>query len=140
MFLRQVLGSILMVALPAIAVPRPMTEAELTEKATHVITGTVVSKAESTPTPGFDVRINGVVEVQVESVQKGAEVVPGDRVAVHYWHITPNPNPIKPPPIGGTFGQWCIPAEADRIRVFVTGNRRVGFNVIENDGFKKLSP
>ena len=136
MFRRTFLSVFMLAAMPGVAAVRPMTFEERQKAASCIVTGTVVSKTESHPDKPFEVKIYGVVEIVVESVQKGSVVKVGDRVAMHYWRM--EPNPVRPMP--GHYGQYYIPAESDRIQVFIDAKLSSGFSVLEPNGFEKSHP
>lgn len=137
MLRRTFLSVFMLAAMPGVAAVRPMTFEERQKAASRIVTGTVVSKTESHPDKPVEVKIYGVVEILVESVQKGSDVKVGERVAVHYWRM--EPDPIRPV-IGGHYGQYFIPAEADRVQVFVKTKLSSGFSVLEPNGFEKTQP
>ena len=132
-----------LVAIPLawiMATPRaemaPMSESNLLARATHVVSGRVVDVIERRQAQHQGERIDGQAVIEVDVVQKGNEVKPGERMAVRYWRVIPDPTkPVAP----GHYGHWGVPPMAASVQVFVSGSRNAGYDVLSPNGFYRMT-
>jgi hypothetical protein len=110
----------------------------LLETASHAIHGTVVhtyERQEKKDGRGFEWTY-GVAEIKVVRVAKGSEIKAGDRTFVRYWEKKWVGGGSPPP---DSNGNWEIPSATDSVEVFVEGNRETGYDVLQPNGFFKVT-
>jgi hypothetical protein len=129
---------------PAVAEKVDLSPEQLRKTATHVVVGEVVAVFERTDTDGSWKRTRHVAEVRVTECEKGEGLKAGDLVYVRYWRRAWKGWGAPPP---STSGHRGLPAEGERLRVYLArnaydgfgeDNRDGGFNVIGANGFEKL--
>jgi hypothetical protein len=144
-------GSLLLAALglallaPVVIAERPVLSADrLAAESTHVVVGRVVgiySKTESRP--GDESRTRYLLEIEIESCEKGDGLDAGELVYARCWRRAPRAGlrlfsrPIPP----GPSGHVPVPGEGDRIRAWLakgrygpTGQTDEGFAVVYPNG------
>jgi len=129
---------------PAVAEKVDLSPEQLRKTATHVVVGEVLAVYERTDQDGSWKRTRHVAEVRVSDCEKGEGLKSGDLVYVRYWRRAWQ-GPGAPPP--STNGHRGLPAEGERVRVYLArnaydgfgeDNQDGGFNVIGANGFEKL--
>src|SRR5688572_17276522 len=78
----------------------PMSEDELAKKATSIVVGTVKANYKDTRRDAAWENSNGVVEIAVESVERGDDLKPGDVIFARFWLKKWIRNDLSPPPYG----------------------------------------
>jgi hypothetical protein len=128
-----------LVAITVANAERPAQSREqLLESASHAITGTVIrtyERHEQKDDRGFEWSY-GVAEITVALVTKGSDIKSGDRVFVCYWEKKWVGGGSPPP---DSYGNWEIPRAADSVEVFVDGDRETGYDVLNPNGFFKVT-
>jgi hypothetical protein len=128
-----------LVAITVANAERPAQSRErLMESASHALTGTVVrtyERQEQKDDRGFE-RTYGIAEINVSLVTKGSDIKQGERAFVRYW-VKKWIGGGSPPP--GSNGNWGIPMATDSVEVFVEGNRETGYDVLQPNGFFKVT-
>jgi hypothetical protein len=77
---------------------------------------------------------SAVAELQVESVLKGIDVQPGDKISVKYWWRKWLPGTA---PMPGSDGNAKLPTEGETLQVYLSGTRGTGYQVLLPNGFVK---
>ena len=122
-----------------VSAERPAQSRErLLESASHAITGTVVrtyERQEKKDDRGFEWTY-GIAEIQVAMVTKGSDIQAGDRAFVRYWKKKWVGGGSPPP---DSYGNWEVPEATDSVEVFVEGDRGTGYDVLQPNGFFKVT-
>jgi hypothetical protein len=100
--------------------------------ASHALTGKVAGTYERIEKRADFETTYGIAEVAVERVDKGAEIVAGDRIFVRYWRKR-WVGKGNPPP--DHYGHWNLPEATDAVVVYVRGDRTSGYDVLSPNGF-----
>ena len=110
----------------------PLSPEALKAEATHVVTG-LVKAVYSLDKPSErygqgTIETDYLLEIEIQSVEKGDGLKPGDLVYARLWKV-------KKPGVTGTpgpYGHFIIPATDDRIRAFLTSGRYPPLNQSDN--------
>ncbi len=128
-----------LLVISVVSAERPAQSRErLLESASHAITGTVVrtyERQEKKDVRGFEWTY-GVAEIKVVRVAKGSEIKAGDRTYVRYWEKKWVGGGSPPPDSNGNSE---TPSATDSVEVFVEGNRETGYDVLQPNGFFKVT-
>ncbi len=114
------------------------TESKLAERCSHAFEGVVVQIYTTVKQTSADFEHTyGIAEVDVRDVNKGDEMEPGDRVYVRFWRKRwVGIGKAEP----DHYGHWNIPSQGDRVRVYVKGDGKAGFDVMSPNGFFEVQP
>ena len=102
--------------------------------ATHIVVGTVKFIGTHEEKDAKWLKTSGVVEVQVDAIEKGKRIEPGDAVYARFWQqgwIGKG----NPPPSGSGHR---LPKKGDRVRVFLQ-QKEGGYDALLPNGFE-VSP
>lgn len=128
----------------ALAEKADMTPQALQETATHVVVGKVVAIYTRKAVEGPWAYTRHVAEVGVEDVEKGEGIEVGGLAYVRYWTRSWRGRGDMP---ASTTGHRGLPAEGERLRIYLargaydgfqTQNDDGGLNVIGANGFERL--
>lgn len=129
-----VTGAVL--AAGALAAVPPLPRERLLERASLVATGRVVSvKVERvTGEPGF---VDSVytIELAVDRVEKGDGALAGTTITARTWQPAERPRGWA-----GPQGQNVTPVESARVRCFLTGPDKAGYELLLPNGLEELAP
>lgn len=139
----SLLGGFVFVA-SALAEARPLTPKELTDNSTNIVTGRVLAiyarDVETERSGKGTVETHGVVEIEVEAVEKGDGIKAKDIVYARCWHLKKHGVDIRPGPVGHD-----IPKEGANVRAYLvrggrspTQKKDSGFAALEPNGFVGL--
>lgn len=124
--------------LTAVGDSPPLSKKELESLASHVFAGVVLQTYVCTQQKEeFDYEY-GVVEVDVDRVDKGSDIAVRGRTFVKYWKKTWTGDTQNPPP--DDYGQLDNPRKGDAVQVFARGDRKSGFEALSPNGFTKDEP
>jgi hypothetical protein len=118
------------------AAQAPHSAEDLEKDATHIVSGKVVAVENKTVAArgGIGFRnTNYEIQIELESVDKGAGVKKGDTITVHAWRPARSLRP-RPP---GLQGHSDIPAKGGRVKVFLKKNGEK-YLVIHPNGFEPV--
>jgi hypothetical protein len=107
---------------------------EKKEGATNVVTGKVVHVYSRTTGRGDLVYTHYILELQVDSVEKGQGFNAGEVLYVRCFKRTKSPQPAPP----GAAGHRYIPKEGEPVRVFVNRQKDGGYEIAYPDGVESL--
>ena len=137
--------SVLVLATEVTAERPNLSPDQLQNEATHVVTGTVkaaYSRDVETRRQGpGTVETHTVLEIEVDAVEKGGGVRPGDVIYARCWRVKKSGEGPRPPGAGG----HRIPTAAGRVRAYLargeylpTGQEDNGLAVVYPNGVKSL--
>jgi hypothetical protein len=113
---------------------------QLKEKATYIVVGKVTGIYSSASPRGDKVLTTSVAQIEVEDLEKGNGLNPGDLVYARYykWGWAGKGPPVP----GSTDGHFHVPRGGDRVRVYLEQNFKTdrGYNVLFPNGFEILNP
>lgn len=114
----------------------PQSEADLLASTSHIIRGVVVSRYHRNEKKEKYDYTYSILEIEVAAIAKGAGIEAKDRVFVRCWQrVWAGQGPANP----GIHGQDSIPVRGDTVQVYLKGDRKLGFDVIEPNGFLKIT-
>lgn len=106
---------------------------ELLREATQAFTGRVERFYHAEPVKVGEFEFtHSVAEMTVSRVDKGADLLPGDRVFVRHWRKRWVGRGLPPP---DHYGHRTVPAEKQSVVVFVSGSRDTGYDVLSPNGY-----
>jgi hypothetical protein len=123
----------------------PLSPEALKAEATHIVTGLVkavygLDKLSTSYGEGT-IETDYLLEIEVQTVEKGEGLKPGDLLYVRSWKVK-KPGVRRIP---GPYGHFIIPAKGERIRAFVVYGRYAptaqsdnGWVVVYPNGIEKL--
>ncbi|MGI9441890.1 MAG: hypothetical protein ACR2N1_05455 [Rubripirellula sp.] len=118
-----------------VATSPPLSGKELKSLSSHVFAGVVLQTYVRTEQQGNYLYEYGVAEVDVTRVDKGSDIAVTDRAFVKYWKRAWTGDKQNAPP--DDYGQLKIPRKGDTVQIFVTGDRKTGFEALSPNGFTK---
>jgi hypothetical protein len=135
--LLTVVATLCLALLPLRAERVPLSKEELKAEATHVVVGKVLGiygRDVATQLYGEGtVETHFVVDLAVESVEKGGKVESGDRVYAHCWRLKKvGAAGNRPGPSGHS-----IPADGEKVRAYLVAGGG-GYAVVYQNGFETL--
>lgn len=138
------LAALMMLPAAASAEKVDMTPAELRKTATDVVVGVPTAIYHLVQREGDWQYTHYVAEVKVDQVEKGNDLQAGGLVYVRYWTRSWIGAGLPPP---STSGHRGLPAQGQKVRIYLarnaydgfgTGNKDGGFNVIGANGFEPV--
>ena len=123
--------AILLLVIVVHAEKAPMSPAALTKVATQIVVGNVVAIYTRETKEGRWKYTRYCAEVRVTAVEKGTDAKVGDLVYARYWQRRWASLGVPPPSTNGHRG---LPAEGDRLRIYLARNAYDGFTKDNNDG------
>jgi hypothetical protein len=135
--------SILLVLLLCVVVPgwtalAPHSPEELKARASHIVTGAVVSISSKTQKSkverGFGIKRDRIftIGLKVASVTKGADVKAGQVIQVEAWQPS-----TRIPPLPGPQGHEGIPKVGDTVIMYLLQDASAGFVPVLPNGIQK---
>jgi hypothetical protein len=115
----------------AFALLAPLTNEERTEKATLIATGEITASDMNIQTLSDGINAVYIVNMKVDTVEKGQGVAKGDRVIFQYWKADKRPNGWV-----GDFGQSQTLKVGDHVKVYMKLNEKADmYTLLNPNGF-----
>ena len=111
---------------------------QLKEQSSNIVVGKVQAVYTHSETNGDFAKIKGVVEIRIDSIEKGEGLEKGGLLYARYWRTAWQGDPAKTPPYGS--GHYAINKEiGSTVRAFVSRNKQdQGFDILLTNGLQEI--
>ena len=133
--LRGIILALVVLSFSALAVKVDI-PGEAERVSTHIVTGTLISSTPVVETTGARQTTRCVGLLKVDAVERGADIMPGEELRVHYICSVTWIAPGTPPPRPGPHSN--IPRLREQRRVLLTKKPDGSFNVYYVGGFQNV--
>lgn len=138
--LRTLLAATIMLAWMgnALAEIPEQTPEQLQKHSSNIVVGKVQAVYTHSETDGDFAKTKGVVEIQIDSIEKGEGLEKGDLLYARFWQTAWQGDRDKTPPYGS--GHYAIDKEiGSTVRAFVSRNKKdQGFDILLTNGMQEI--